>query len=74
MPAEIIRLDATVVSVIASAVFRVELANGHRLVAYAARAEKDRGGALGPGDRVRVALSPCDMSRGRLVFREEEYG
>ncbi len=68
---EIIRLDARVVSVIASAVLRVELANGHRLVAYAAPAEKGRAGGLEPGDRVRVELSPCDMSRGRLIFSEE---
>ncbi|HOW98770.1 MAG TPA: TOBE domain-containing protein [Kiritimatiellia bacterium] len=71
---EIIRLDARVVSVITNAVFRVELANGHGLVAYAARAEKARAEAVSPGDRVRVELSPCDMSRGRLVFREEENG
>ncbi|MBU1692571.1 MAG: TOBE domain-containing protein [Verrucomicrobia bacterium] len=56
---------------IASAVLRVELANGHRLVAYAAPAEKGRAGGLEPGDRVRVELSPCDMSRGRLIFSEE---
>ncbi|MBP7830086.1 MAG: translation initiation factor IF-1 [Kiritimatiellae bacterium] len=71
---EIIRLDARVVSVITNAVFRVELANGHGLVAYADRAGKSRAGTLQPGDRVRVEMSPCDMSRGRLVFREEENG
>lgn len=71
---EIIRLDARVVSVISNAVFRVELANGHGLVAYAAGAEKGRAGSVQPGDRVRVDVSPCDMSRGRLVFREEENG
>jgi translation initiation factor IF-1 len=71
---EIIRLDARVVSVIANAVFRVELANGHRLVAFAARAEKGRAGGLKPGDTVRVELSPCDMSRGRLVFSDEVTG
>jgi len=68
---EIIRLDAKVVSVIADAVFRAELDNGHQLVAYTPREDRDKVLGLGPGDRVKVELSPYDMSRGQVVFCEQ---
>lgn len=71
---EIIRLDARVVSVIAKGVFRVELDNGHQVVAYTGRADRERACALRPGDRVPVELSPFDMSRGRLVIGPEAEG
>lgn len=71
---EIIRLDAGVLSVLAPAVFRAELDNGHRIVAYAVREERDRAGRIQPGDRVRVEMSPFDMSRGRIVFEEPGIG
>mgnify|MGYP003586246093 CR=1 FL=1 len=75
MPAgEIIRLDARVVSVIADAVFRVELANGHGLTAFAGRSDRERARGLGPGDPVSVDVSPCDFSKGQLVFKKEADG
>jgi translation initiation factor IF-1 len=64
---EIIRLDARVRDVIADAVFRAELRNGHQIVAYGPRDMKDRIGMLQPGDSVTVEMSPFDMSRGRIV-------
>ena len=67
---EIIRLDARVVSVIADAVFRTELGNGHPVVAHAAREDREKAIGIGLGDRVRVDMSPYDMSRGQLVFEE----
>lgn len=69
---EIIRLDGTVVGVITNAVFRAELANGHRLVAYAAPADRRKAAALRPEARVRLEMSPFDMSKGRIVFEQEE--
>ena len=67
---EIIRLDARVVSVIADAVFRTELGNGHQVVAHAAREDREKAVGIGLGDRVRVDMSPYDMSVGQLVFEE----
>lgn len=64
---EIIRLDAKVVGVIAQSIFRAELPNGHRFVAYAAKADRDRMAAVEAGTVVRVEMSPYDMSRGRII-------
>ena len=68
---EIIRLDARVTGVIGNSAFRAELANGHRIVAFAVGADKDRTAALGPGDAVQVEMSPYDMSRGRINLNRE---
>lgn len=65
---EIIRLDAEVVSVIASMAFRARLSNGHEFTAYVPR---ENGGAVADvhlGGRVRVELSPYDMSRGEIIW------
>ena len=67
---EIIRLDARVVNVIADAVFRTELGNGHQVVVYAAKEDRAKAVDLAPGDKVSVDMSPYDMSRGQLVFEE----
>ncbi len=67
---EIIRLDARVVGVIADAVFRAELANGHQLVAFAAGPDKEKVRGWGEGAAIRVDLSPFDMSKGRIVFEK----
>jgi len=68
---EIIRLDAKVVGVIADAVFRAELGNGHRLVAYPAPADREKARELALGTGIRVEMSPFDMSRGRIVLDEK---
>jgi translation initiation factor IF-1 len=67
--AEIIRLDARVVGVVAESVFRAKLANGHEIVVCAARGEdKPAAAAIAIGDIVTVELSPYDMATGRLVI------
>lgn len=68
---EIIRLDARVVGVIANAVFRAELGNGHSIVAFAERGDRDRCATLQPGAVINVRMSPFDMSRGVISFSEE---
>jgi translation initiation factor IF-1 len=67
---EIIRLDAKVQSMIADCVFRAELANGHRVVAYAVGEDRGRVRDLAPGAWVSVEMSPYDMSRGRIVLSQ----
>lgn len=69
---EIIRLDARLVGVLSDSAFCAELPNGHRLTAYARRADRARATALRPGMWVRLEISPCDFSRGRLLFGEED--
>lgn len=63
---ERIFLDAKLLSMIKIGVFRAELANGHRLVAYS---KGDPGGEIGSGDTVRLRISPYDMSQGLIVER-----
>ncbi len=57
-------LDAEVVDVISSRAFRARLRNGHEFVAFFACAADAR--PLCPGERIRVEMSPCDMSKGRI--------
>jgi translation initiation factor IF-1 len=64
---EIIRLDARVVGVITNAVFRAGLSNGHEIVAYAAREDRENVRNIREGDCIQVEMSPFDMSRGRVV-------
>jgi translation initiation factor IF-1 len=61
-----IQLEGTVVELVSQAVVRVELANGHRLVAFAGRKNRAWAAGLVCGDRVLVEMSPCDFSSGRL--------
>ncbi len=68
---EIIRLDARVTGVIGNSAFRAELANGHRIVAFASGADKEKASRVGAGDAVRVEMFPYDMSRGRLIWNRE---
>lgn len=63
-----IGLDGLVVEVLPNRLLRVELANGHRVLAHAARRDRERVDALGVGARVRLDMTPFDMSVGRLVF------
>ena len=65
---EIIRLDARVERVISSSVFRAVLTNGHQLVAFSEREDVDKTRGVGPGDIVRVMMSPYDMSVGKIVW------
>ncbi len=55
-----------VVACLQPGVYRVELPNGHRLLAYVAGARRKQECRLGIGDAVTVELSPFDLSKGRL--------
>ena len=59
-----------VVSCLQPGVFRVELPNGHQVLAYAAGPRRKSQCRLGVGDAATVELSPFDMSKGRLKWTE----
>ncbi|HEX6489539.1 MAG TPA: translation initiation factor IF-1 [Candidatus Dormibacteraeota bacterium] len=65
-------MDATVSQALPNAMFEVELENGHKLVAYAAGRMRRYFIRITPGDRIRVELSPYDLTRGRIVYRYRE--
>ena len=52
-----------------NAMFRVELENGHEVLAHISGKMRKHFIRILPGDRVRVELSPYDLSRGRIVYR-----
>lgn len=68
---EALEFEGMVVEVLPDAKFRVELENGHVVVAYTAgRMKKNRIKTLA-GDRVTVEMTPYDLDRARLVFRHK---
>lgn len=65
------KVEGVVVEVLPKQLFRVELPNGHRLVAYpVGRSRKDF--SAKPGDRLKVQLSPYDLSEGRIVVESKQ--
>jgi translation initiation factor IF-1 len=64
-----IEFEGEVVEALPSAMFKVELDNGHHVLAHTAGKMRRHRIRVLPGDRVRVELSPYDLQRGRLVYR-----
>ena len=68
---EAIVVEGTVVETLPNAMFRVELENGHRLLAHISGKMRMHYIKILPGDRVSVELSPYDLNRGRIIYREK---
>lgn len=66
---EAIEVEGTVTESLPNASFRVELANGHRVLAYVSGKIRLNFIRVLPGDKVLVELSPYDLSRGRITYR-----
>lgn len=66
-----IEMEGVVAEVLPSAMFRVDLANGHRLLATTAGKMRKFRIRIIEGDRVTVEVSPYDLSRGRITFRHK---
>ena len=64
-----IEVEETVVEPLPNAMFRVELENGHKVLAHISGKMRMHYIRILPGDRVRVELSPYDLTRGRVVYR-----
>jgi len=64
-----IRLQATVTDALPNAMFRVELENGHRVLAHVSGKMRMNFIRILPGDTVIVEMSPYDLNRGRIVLR-----
>ncbi len=65
--ADAITVEGTLVQVLGAGLFRAELANGHRVVAHWARKNRQTVAGLRLGDKVRLEMSPFDMSKGRIL-------
>ena len=67
---EAIEIEGIVRESLPNTMFRIELQNGHRVLAHLSGKMRRHYIRIVPGDRVRVALSPYDLNRGRIIFRE----
>jgi translation initiation factor IF-1 len=67
--ADAIQLDGTVVESLPNAMFRVQLDNGHKVLAHISGKMRMHYIKILPGDKVTVELSPYDLGRGRITYR-----
>ena len=66
---EAIEVEGRVIDPLPNAMFRVELENGHRVLAHISGKMRMHFIKILPGDKVTVELSPYDLTRGRIVYR-----
>ena len=66
---EPIEVEGTVIETLPNASFRVELDNGHRILAHISGKMRMNFIRILPGDKVMLELSPYDLTRGRIIYR-----
>ncbi|HHY04439.1 MAG TPA: translation initiation factor IF-1 [Thermoanaerobacterales bacterium] len=66
---DVIEVEGTVIEPLPNAMFRVELKNGHKILAHVSGKIRMNYIRILPGDRVTVELSPYDLTRGRIKYR-----
>jgi translation initiation factor IF-1 len=66
---EAIEVEGRVIEPLPNAMFRVELENGHRVLAHISCKMRMHFIKILPGDKVTIQLSPYDLTRGRIVYR-----
>lgn len=64
-----IEIDGTITEALSNAMFRVELENGHTIMAHISGKMRMHYIKILPGDKVRVEMSPYDLTKGRISFR-----
>ena len=68
---EAIEVDGTVIKALSNAKYSVEVQNGHVVIAYPSGKMRKFFVKIIPGDKVTVALSPYDLSKGRITYRHK---
>ena len=68
---EPIEVEGKVVEPLPNAMFRVELENGHRILAHISGKMRMHFIRIIPGDKVKMELSPYDLTRGRITYRSK---
>ncbi|HET6466408.1 MAG TPA: translation initiation factor IF-1 [Nitrospiria bacterium] len=66
---DVVEVQGTIVETLPNAMFRVELENGHRVLAHISGKMRMHFIKILPGDKVTVELSPYDLTRGRITYR-----
>jgi len=67
---EVIELEGKIIETLPGTQFRVELQNGHQIIAHVAGKMRKNYIRLVPGDGVTVELTPYDLSKGRITYRK----
>ncbi len=67
-------LEGTVIETLPNTTFKVQLDNGHEILAYLSGKMRKHYIRVLLGDRVRVELSPYDLTRGRIIYRHNKKG
>lgn len=67
---EVIELDGVITEALPGTQFRVELENGHKIIAHVAGKMRKYYIRLVPGDGVKVELTPYDLTKGRITYRK----
>jgi translation initiation factor IF-1 len=68
---EVIELDGVITEALPGTQFRVELENGHKIIAHVAGKMRKYYIRLVPGDTVKVELTPYDLTKGRITYRNK---
>ena len=66
---DVIELEGTVLNTLPNAMFKVELENGHEILAHVSGKIRMNYIRILPGDKVTVEMSPYDLTRGRITYR-----
>ncbi|HSE84269.1 MAG TPA: translation initiation factor IF-1 [Thermodesulfobacteriota bacterium] len=66
---ERIEFEGTVIEALPNAMFRVEIEGGHKILAYVSGKMRTHFIRILPGDKVKVELSPYDLTKGRITYR-----
>ena len=68
---DVIEIEGTVLEKLPNAMFKVELENGHQVLAHISGKLRMNFIRISPGDKVTIELSPYDLSKGRIVWRDK---
>ena len=66
-----IEQDGTIVEALSNAMFRVELENGHQIIAHISGKMRMHYIKILPGDKVSIEMSPYDLTKGRITYRHK---
>ena len=69
MSKDVIEIEGTILESMPNAMFKVELENGHEILAHISGKIRKNFIRILPGDKVKVEMTPYDLSRGRITYR-----
>ncbi len=69
MSKDVIEIEGTIIESMPNAMFKVQLENGHEILAHISGKIRKNFIRILPGDKVRVEMTPYDLTRGRITFR-----